>query len=270
MDFIVRVQIDVNGLAEEQDDVTPQEAMRAADSYITYPKWVDPKQVERARNLKCFETVREMLLSGIPAVEVARQIHLLGEMKDWQVDSIRVMVEHLKATLPKAQMLARMVPTAYASVKKKVDAEFDCMKSLVEIQDLMKKRLQIAYRREEAVGFLLKDTAPNFAIMLDIVSKIHDIQKDLIGPKGDIEMDVQKSGSAAAGIDWSRVYSSPKVNEVMANPESRARLLRFTETLSNVFGRLSAEQQERIMEKAADKVRQEQAAVVVVEDTARP
>jgi hypothetical protein len=243
----------VDGLAEEDvSDSLATQLLQKADGYVQYPSWVKKRYVEYVRSLNCFETVREMLLSGMPSSEVARQIHHLNEWKDKGHDTIRVYVEHYKQTLPKTEMLARMVPRQYLETKAQVKERLDCLAALEELHGWMKKRIQIGMRREESMDFLMNNMEKNFSVMLEIISKTHEIKKDLLGNEKAIEADMAKQ-TAASRIDWGKIYESPNANEVMNNPESRARLVRFSQTLSNVFGKLTPEQQKNVVEAAQQK-----------------
>ena len=243
----------VDGHCESDiSDSAAEKLLKKADSYVQYPTWVRKHYVRAVRDLQCFETVREMLLSGIPCVEVARQIQNLNEWQDRQLDTVRVYLEHYKATLPKSEMLARMVPHQYFETKAKVEERLDCLSALEEMHGWMRKRIQIGMRREESMDFLMNNMEKNFTVMLEIISKIHEIKKDLVGDQKQIADQLAKQG-ATSRIDWSKLYSSPNANEVMANPESRARLVRFSQTLSNVFGKLTPEQQRNVVEAAQQK-----------------
>jgi hypothetical protein len=253
--FECGLNLEVEGIAEEDwDDSIAEKLLKQADSYMQYPSWVKEGNVAKVRGLKCFETVREMLLNGIPAAEVARHIQHLNELTDTTHQTVRVYVEHYKATLPKTQMLARMVPTQYLETKAAVDKRLDCLAALEELHGWMKKRIQIGMRREESMDFLMPNMEKNFSVMLEIIAKTHEVKKDLIGDQKQIAEDISKQ-TAVARIDWNRIYESPNANELMNNVESRARLVRFSQTLSNVFGKLTPEQQKAVAEAAAQKVK---------------
>lgn len=253
MDLTVRVDIQVNGLAEE--DVDPsytEKLLSTAASHVQYPSWVDEWKVTRVRALKCFETVREMLLSGMPSVEVARQVHNLNEWKDLKIETVRTYLEHFKATLPKSLMMARMLPEQYIETKKKVDQSLDCIDSLQNLYTLMMKRIEIGMQRETAMQFLMPNMEKQFAVVLDIISKVHDIKKDLSLTEKEVVSEVSRGG-AISKVEWGNIYSSPNANAVMNDPESRARLVRFSESVTKIFGKMPADQQQRIIEAAKRK-----------------
>lgn len=253
LELQVGLNITVDGLAEEDiSDSVAAQLLQKADGYVQYPAWVQKRYVEYVRSLNCFETVREMLLCGMPASEVARQIHHLNEWKDKGHNTIRVYVEHYKQTLPKTEMLARMVPRQYLETKAQVKERLDCLSALEELHGWMKKRIQIGMKREESMDFLMTNMERNFSVMLEIISRTHEIKKDLLGNEKQIETGIQNQ-TAIGRVDWNKIYDSPNADEVMNNPESRARLVRFSQTLSNVFGKLTPEQQKNVVEAAQQK-----------------
>jgi len=252
-DLTVRVDINVNGLCEEDFDLEVAKRIREA-TFIQYPEWVDDRYVNYTRALRCFELVREELLSGTPTIEVARHVQILNEWKDKKLGTVRVYLEHFKATLPKTQMLARMVPAQYVETKKKVDKSLDCLVALEELYGMMMDRIKIGMKREVAMEFLMNGMEKQFAGALDILSKIHEIKSDLRGNPIDISNDMKGMTPA---IDWTKVYSSPNVNEVMSDPEKRARLVRMVENLAKLSGKMTPEQHVKTLKSAEDKIKGE-------------
>lgn len=248
MEYGINVGIHVDGLAEEEDLPEIQRVVR--EGYVKYPGWVKEHNVKAVRELKCFEAVREMLLNGMPVVEVVRQVQLLNEWKTRTPESARVTLEHYKATLPKVEMMARMVPAAYVEVKKRVDKTVDYMGVLDRMVGIMEKRIEIAFEREKAMQFLMPNVEKQFAVMIELVGRIHEIKKDL----GVIEMEKAPPALPPTATDWSKMYVTPTVNDQMADPQTRARLARFTETITKMYGGMPPDRQQRILDIAKTKL----------------
>jgi len=91
-----------------------------------------------------------------------------------------------------------------------------------------------------------------YAITLEIVSRLHDMKNMVLGNQKEIAQDMTRA-SAVTKIDWTRVYSSPTTATVMADPAARARLVRMVENVTKLAGGLSPERQQAVMEAAARK-----------------
>jgi len=242
----IQVNIQVTGEIEGLEMGTDDAEAKLGDTYIKYPRWVSFWRVERIRSLKCFEVVREMLLSGIPPVEVARQVQILGEMTQISLDTVRVHMEHFRATLPKALMVARVNPAHYVASRKKVDATIDSIQVLSDLTEKMMKRIDIGMAREKAMNFLLPNMEKQFTVCMELACRIHEMKKNIGFNEQTLE--VVDKAVAVSRVDWDKTYSKPGLNEVMSNPESRVRVIRFIEDMTGMFGKMSKEQQERILE----------------------
>jgi hypothetical protein len=218
--------------------------------YVGFPSWVSKSFVARIRALNCFETVRAMLIGGMPGVEVARHIQSLNELTDLKLESVRQMVEHFKATLPKGLMMARMNPNHYVETKKKVEAQVDLVAECKYLFDLQKKRIEILMKREEGIGFLLTGGEKNFSEARELLRQMADLTK-MMGVTNAQAGEAMEQMAKSKDVNWSQLYSKPQMNEVMADPQSRARLVRFAENLATMYGRMSPEQQQKVMEAAA-------------------
>jgi hypothetical protein len=244
MDFIVRVNIVVNGLAEESE-TEMDKILR--EGYVKAPDWVNKSHVRTIKGLNCYEAVRELLLNGTPSIEVARQIQLLNELKHVSLNSIRVYVEHFKATLPKLEMIQRINPLGFVAAAKKVEKAIDSLSVLEKMIEAMVSRIEIGMKREAAMQFLMPGMNKEFETIKNMIQAHHEMKRNIIG-RTDIEMITD------APMDWSKVYSAPNVNEVMQSPEKRARLVRMTENLTKMYGTMTPEQQQRVMDLAKHKL----------------
>jgi hypothetical protein len=252
---MVGVPISVSVASDVEIEVSPttDEISQSVGAMSIWPKWIRESYVRSIRNLRCHEAIREMLLHGVAPIECARHIQLLGEMTEIGLDTLRQYCEHYKATIPKHLFMQKMEPQAYPGIRRKVSSEIDTLGILDKLQKIQMERIELGLQRERGMQFVMTGGEKNILAMLEVVSKIQEIQADVFGYHGKGPQVIETTGQQVSQMDWSRTYSSPKVNETMSNPESRARVLRFIETVTGTFGEMDSDKQRRIMEQAMKK-----------------
>lgn len=206
-----------------------------------FPSWVQLSYVRKIRDLGCFESIREMILSGVPLVEVARQIQSLGEMNTIKLDTLRMYLEHYKATIPTWMMAARQQPKQYLELKQKADEGVDCLKEMTRLYGWMKERLEIGMAQERRFGLLTNGMDRNFVVASQLLQLIDEV-KGKLGLSDD-QARVALPKHLADQVEWNRIYSRESVQQVMSSPEKRSRVVQAAERLLDLWAtKLSADQ----------------------------
>lgn len=232
--------------------------MNEARSLMGWPKWVRKSYVDYIKSLRCFENIRELCISNLPPTEIARQIQLYGEGKDLQVGTIANYLEHYKATVPKGLIVQRANPH-FATQRKKAEQELNVQEEVSKLYKLMYKRVEIAVNREDSIGFLLPNVEKSFAVALDYLKALHELRASM-------GFEAEQAKSISREIDWDRIYVRPGVNKVLQDPAARARVVRFVEGMTSLFGNMPEERQQQILDQVRrKKALEERQGVIEVE-----
>jgi hypothetical protein len=236
------------GLEVEDGDPVNDAAEReleATEAFTRFPKWVHQWKVNKIKGLKCFELVRDLLLSGVPVVEVARRVQQMGEMTAIKEASVGTYLEHYKATLPAFLMAARHQPKQYLEIQERAETVIDVLQKLSKLYAQIEKRIERGLANEEKFGVVLNSVDPCFHMAAALLDRIHKVKMAMgIGP-GQERQALPKS--LAQQVEWDKVYARESVATVMANPDSRARVLQVAERLIDLYGKnLSLQQIEQL------------------------
>lgn len=254
---------EIERVQSRNSKVTKEEAMVAeevqyVDSLIAWPKWVITSYVNAVKNLRCFETVRSMMVNGVPLVEISRQIIALGEGNGRSPETLRTILEHYKATLPKGELVSRVQPQAYVNAKKKFDQESNELSDFLEIKEIAIKRMKKFSERELALGFPIPNGDKAVELALKCVQAVA-LYKERIGLT---KLDGDSDGGSINRYDFDSMYQKSGMNETLKDPASRLRIVRFIEQTVGIYGSMSPEKQQSILAlKAkieADKVKAKQ------------
>ncbi|MGK5085217.1 hypothetical protein WDW37_18165 [Bdellovibrionota bacterium FG-1] len=222
------------------------DALKRAEQ-IRAPASVQNYGVEKIKRLRCFEWVKSEILAGTPARQVAAEIQAKGELIDLKPETVRRYLESYRSSLSPLQRIANLgSPDQLADLRGRVVKTLDVIGELESLFRMMKGRLEKVVSTEESLGFLLEGAHKEFQTALDILSRIHELK----GRPEVWQKEEEPSPPLVEQIDWSLVYDAPNVNAVLKSADSRARILRFVETVCGVFGPMTAEKQERILEVA--------------------
>ena len=219
---------------------------KANDVPVTqFPGWVRPDYVRQIRGLHCFEDVREMIILGVPVVEVARKVHSLGELKNLKINTLEMQLRHYKATIPKWLIAARQsenLPVQYLEVKKASEA-IEVFTELTSLYEMIKERLQIGMRVDRKFEIVTPHLEKTFMVAAGILDKIREMKE-----RNWVAQEDQRVVNAPTkSLDWSKIYSSGSVAKVMADPESRSRVIKVAERLMDLYGKnLTLEQIDRL------------------------
>lgn len=232
--------------------VSDYSAREKAQAIIGWPRWVAKHKVDYVKSLRCFENIRELCISNLPPIEIARQIQLYGEGRELQVASLANYIEHYKATVPKGLIVRRANPH-FATQRKKAEEELNVNEELVKLYQLMYKRVNIAVNREETIGFLLPNVEKSFAVALDYLKELGEVRKTL-----GFEESNERAKAISKEIDWDRIYVRPGMNKVLEDPAARGRIVRFVESMTSLFGNMPEEKQQQLLDHVRRKKELEQ------------
>lgn len=237
-------------IVDEQDRVDQEigeqaeQVLEQSLAVTKFPSWVRMSYVNRIRNLNCFETVREMILSGTPIIEVAKQIHSLGEAKSLTLESLRLYLDHFKATLPAWIMAMRQQPKQFLEIKRKADSTVDVLQELNRLYLWTKERLEIGMSQERRFQLLTNGMDKNFAIASRLLDQISEV-KERLGVTED-QTNAAMPKKLTDQVDWNRIYARESVQKVMSNPEQRSRVVQVAERLFDMYSsKLSPEQMDK-------------------------
>ena len=236
-------------LTQEQSEapVPFHETLSQAQALVKPPSWIRMPYVRTIRNLQCFEIVRRQSLDGIPASEVARAIHTLGELTEIDLSQVTEYVRHYRATLPKAEVAAhKIIPK---NLEEKLAKRVNVRDDLEKLKNWMFDRLEIAVSREKGFGMLIPNTEKSFQVALDIVSKIQEIQEKEIGNPEEV-----KAQGHWTKTDFDQLYGKPGINDTLKNPVSRMKIARFLDQTMQLVGGMDDQKRERLLEEAKRQV----------------
>ena len=235
---------------ETSEAPVPADTLEQARAAVQWPKWVSDGYIRAIKNLKCFEIVRRHCLDGIPSVEIARLIHSLGECPDIKLSTIESWLLHYRATLPKGELMVsrRLAPR---SIEEKLKKRIEVRDDLEKLKNWMFERLEIAVNREKSFGMLIPNTEKSFAVALEIVSRIQEIQEKEIG---NVEQQAGQQVVSWTRTDFDQMYQKPGMNDTLKNPVSRMKIARFLDQTMQLVGGMDEAKREQLLEVAKKQV----------------
>jgi hypothetical protein len=232
-------------LREEELDKVEAEANARHVAMTKFPSWVKLSYVRKVRDMVAFETIREMILSGMPMVEVGRQVHMLGEMPNIKLATVVTYLDHYRATIPTWMMAARQQPKQYLELKQKAEEGIDCLKEMSRLYNWIKERLEIGMAQERRFGILTSGMDRNFVVAAQLLQQI-DEMKSKLGISDD-QARVALPKHMSDQVEWNRIYSRESVQRVMTNPEQRSRVVQAAERLLDLWAnKLTSEQLDKL------------------------
>lgn len=188
------------------------------------------------KSLKCINAVQEMLKNGIPPTEVARYIQEdAKELRDKQRDSlVRVLRYYIEEELPAMGVISHLHLPVPRQLMRKVEQLDKGVHTLTELKRLYAKindRLERMERAEEGEGKFTQHVDHVYLVLLKYLAERHKIEVDL-GlakplPPGSAESDALDS-------EIVHRFGDSDVAEVLANPESRRRILGMLQAMTRM------------------------------------
>lgn len=181
------------------------------------------KSFAKLRAMQCFEEAHQMLCEGYPIKEVARFIQEdKQEYTEVKRDSLQWTLDAYRATIPKAQLVAKRMPTVFNKAAEQVRKGLDEIEELERLYQLQMERISIDAKNEKNINKLLPTMTAEIKAAKDIAVAIAELKMDLGLSKRHIgQLDVDTRVLA----EVSHRYEKPEVAKVMANAESRRKLL---------------------------------------------
>lgn len=231
----IGVQIQRLEVKSDEELVEANQMVEATESLTKFPSWVKNGHLNQVKNLKCFELVREMLITGVSSIEVAKKIQGLGELTHCKLESIRQYLEHYKATIPTWLLASRQQPKDYLQLQAQTKETLDVMEKLVSLYKRIDERIEIGMKQERKFGLLTNGLEKNFLIASKLLEQIEAL-KEKLGVADHQAREALPQGMLTPQVDWNRVYSKQSVVEVMNHPEKRTRIIGVAERLLELYG----------------------------------
>lgn len=216
----------------------------------------------RLKSLKCFLEVRQMLLGGWPALEVARFVRdVRGEGTDVAEVTLSAEISAYRRSLPPAELLAGVppsststgdgggggvapavlgasgtpvvtrLPLAFTHAAKRVREGLDELKELERLYGIQMERVEIDFATEKKIGKLFPSMTAEIRAAREILEKRAQLKMDLGLDErhlGRLEVDTN-----APPVVVER-YGAEVVKHAVASPESRRKLLGVVERLTQL------------------------------------
>jgi hypothetical protein len=183
----------------------------------------------RIRTLVCFHEVYDKILDGWPLTEVARFIQ---DVKKEATDITRVglvaALQDYRNTIPPAELTKKRLTSTYMDAVKEVEEGLDELQELEKLYKMQMGRITIDVQNEKNIKKLLPTTGQELRIAREILSTYADLKMDLGLSKRHLgQMDVEARILADVAVR----YNKPEVQNVLANPQSRKKVLSLVERL---------------------------------------
>lgn len=183
----------------------------------------------RVRTLLCFSEVYERILDGWPLTEIARFIQdVKKEATDLTRAGLVSALQDYRKTIPPAELTKKRLTPVYMEAAKEVEQGLDELAELEKIYRLQMDRIAIDLKNEQNIKKLLPTTGQEVRIAREILSTYADLKMDLGLSKRHLgQMDVETRLLADVAVR----YNKPDVQTVLANPQSRKKVLSLVEHL---------------------------------------
>ncbi len=183
----------------------------------------------RIRTLGCFQEVYDRILDGWPLTEIARFIQ---DVKKEAVDITRMglvsALQDFRKTIPPAELTKKRMTPVYVEAAKTVEEGIDELVELEKLYKLQMRRIDIDVLNEKNIKKLLPTTGQEIRIAREVLSTYADLKMDLGLSKRHLgKMDVEARLLADVAVR----YNKPEVQNVLANPQSRKKVLSLVERL---------------------------------------
>jgi hypothetical protein len=220
-----------------------------------WPSWVRKNKVDKIKSLDCFSVIHDLIINGMSALQVARQIQMHGEMQDFTEDNVRLYVDHYRATIPKALIMVRKDKKNLVVLQKKVSDVVDAILEINELYKLQKKRIQAQIKREETLGFLMSQTVKEFVEAEHLLQTLFNMRKesglakDLVDQAKDVTPLSQDQFLDSLELD--KTYNREGLTDLIKNPASRMRILQSVEKFVTLYGKAGLDIERPIQESVA-------------------
>lgn len=193
----------------------------------------EPKKAASAlQDCRCFEEVERRTRMGWPSSDLAKFIQEDSqELVHLSQSYVRKMVDDFRKTIPPAELLLTTQNTTVAMHSaQKVANGMEELAKLSELYDLQMDRIKIDVENEKKINKLFQTTGREIFYAMKILKQTSDLKMDLGLAKRQLG-EVSVSGQAAVQIGD---RYTDGVGRVMADPDSRRKVLGMVETLMSL------------------------------------
>jgi len=177
----------------------------------------------KLRSLKCFDEVHQHILEGWPVSKVAEWVQ--EERKEYTEASregLTSMLRKYRDSIPPAQLIRDQIPRKFIHAAEQVDESLDELSELERLYMLQMDRIGLEMKTERAIGKLFPSMTQEIRTAREILSTIAELKMDLgVNSRKIGRLDV--NAELVAKVESQG--AAPQVAVVLANPESRQRLL---------------------------------------------
>lgn len=215
---------------------TKTKRLRARSRNESHPK---------LRSLKCFNEVHDRICRGWPLAEVARFIQDdRQEYSEVNRNSLIWTLNKYRDELPPGVLVAKAMPHAYVEAAQTVREGFNELDELQKLYKLQMTRIEIDHSTEKKMGKLFSSMTQEVKQAREILEAIGSLKMDLgLNERHLGKLDIE-TGVMAEVVGK---YGKNSVNKVLANPESRQKLL----AIANKFMQASQDDMPEVADKEA-------------------
>lgn len=190
------------------------------------------KKAKKLQDCRCLAEVERRLRLGWSSQKIAEYIqNEAGELVDLSHSYVRKMVDTYRQSIPPAELaLTAQNHGSRQRANRRTAEGMEELGELEKLYQLQMKRIQIDVENEEKINKLLPTTGREIFYAMKILKQSSDLKMDLGLVTRQIG-EVAVTGSAAAQI--SDRYDD-NVGQVLADPDSRRKVLGFVETLMSI------------------------------------
>ncbi len=190
----------------------------------------------RIKNLKCFQGVYERICSGYPMPDIARYVQIEeGESLDIKRDSLaRELRLYAEEEIVGVDLIAPRLPHIVVKAKKEFSERLEDLRRLERAYEAILYRFDLAHGRERMTGVIDPDVDRQAKVLIDLVSKMHDIKMDL-GLTG--SRDLGSLTVSAERLAEVRERYGEGAARAFADPVQRAQVLGLLKRVMRLTGR---------------------------------
>lgn len=184
----------------------------------------------RLKNAKCFAEVDRRVRLGWSSMDVASAIHEeFGEMTETPIKYLKKLIDRYRNSIPPSE-LSIVSPTSLLgrNLAKRMSQGLDELAEVERLYRMQMARIEIDMDNERKITKLLPTTGNEIFIAMKLLKQSSDLKMDMGLVKrqlGSVEMTGQLAAEA------SERYGKDSVGKVLADPESRRKVLGLAERL---------------------------------------
>lgn len=189
-------------------------------------------RAERIESLKCYETIKDMLIAGRPIGKIAKFVFddhpddfrklgiTLSLFEKWLGD--------YRKKIAKTEAVAVRVPEVIEKAAEEIEESIDEIKELADLYGIQKERIGIDFKTEKKINKLFKSTGNEVSVAMNILRTSASIKADF----GLVKRGVGLTDADRAAItDFGPKYGKVDVAGILSDPEKRRKLLNVAELL---------------------------------------